>query len=394
MTMRKLRSKIKKGQESKVWAVDYVDHEHTSSSTITKESEKGNKRVKAKDPQVVNVTNQDAVTIANAAQRWLNSCEHERLARETLRFYRSIVQHSINPFIGYLGLIEFSALEVIQFHKTLASTPYPDDFPVARFRGQLRSRGAVNRAVMVLGAVFSDAMLNNDVAHNPVMALPMKYRRNASAREQFGKRLQLGVHIPTNEEIRLILANVRGWYATLIVTAIFSGLRATELRGLRWSDVNLDGGYLEVRRQADRFGQLSASKGLAGFRTVPLPRTVISSLREWRGHCPASPFDLVFPSSGGAAAGNGKIRASLISAVRGAGLMVDSGRRDANGSPILKPKYSSLNSFRHWYAFWCLQSVEDGGLGLPIKMVQERMGHSSVEMTMYVYGHLFSAGKG
>ena len=36
--------------------------------------------------------------------------------------------------------------------------------------------------------------------------------------------------------------------------------------------------------------------------------------------------------------------------------------------------------------------MEDGGLGLPLKMVQERMGHSSITITANVYGHLFPSG--
>jgi integrase len=35
---------------------------------------------------------------------------------------------------------------------------------------------------------------------------------------------------------------------------------------------------------------------------------------------------------------------------------------------------------------------EDGGLCLPPKTVQERMGHSSITMTLDTYGHLFPRG--
>jgi len=38
---------------------------------------------------------------------------------------------------------------------------------------------------------------------------------------------------------------------------------------------------------------------------------------------------------------------------------------------------------------WLNNRPQDGGLGLPLKMVQERMGHSSITMTADTYGHLF-----
>jgi len=51
-----------------------------------------------------------------------------------------------------------------------------------------------------------------------------------------------------------------------------------------------------------------------------------------------------------------------------------------------------LHSLRHFYASWCINPRTDGGLELPPKVVQHRMGHSSITMTMDVYGHLFPSG--
>jgi integrase len=56
-----------------------------------------------------------------------------------------------------------------------------------------------------------------------------------------------------------------------------------------------------------------------------------------------------------------------------------------------KPKYA-LHALRHFYASWCINRRKDGGLELPLKVVQERMGHSSITMTADVYGHLFPSG--
>ena len=56
-----------------------------------------------------------------------------------------------------------------------------------------------------------------------------------------------------------------------------------------------------------------------------------------------------------------------------------------------KPKYAGLHSLRHFYASWCIHPVDRGGQGLPPKVVQDRLGHSSIMMTMDTYGHLFRA---
>lgn len=55
-------------------------------------------------------------------------------------------------------------------------------------------------------------------------------------------------------------------------------------------------------------------------------------------------------------------------------------------------KYSGLHSLRHFFASWLINRKADGGLELPMKVVQERLGHSSITMTADRYGHLFPRG--
>jgi integrase len=58
----------------------------------------------------------------------------------------------------------------------------------------------------------------------------------------------------------------------------------------------------------------------------------------------------------------------------------------------VRAKYPGLHALRHFYASWCINRRTDGGLELPAKVVQERLGHSSIMMTMDIYGHLFPRG--
>jgi integrase len=63
---------------------------------------------------------------------------------------------------------------------------------------------------------------------------------------------------------------------------------------------------------------------------------------------------------------------------------VAAGVVDRNG----RAKYS-MHALRHFYASWCINRKADGGLELPPKSVQARLGHSSIVMTLDRYGHLF-----
>jgi len=48
----------------------------------------------------------------------------------------------------------------------------------------------------------------------------------------------------------------------------------------------------------------------------------------------------------------------------------------------MEAKYTGLHALRHFYASWLINRVRDGGLELPPKSVQARMGHSSIVVTM------------
>jgi integrase len=56
-----------------------------------------------------------------------------------------------------------------------------------------------------------------------------------------------------------------------------------------------------------------------------------------------------------------------------------------------KAKYG-LHSFRHFFASWCINPKDRGGRELPPKEAQRLLGHSSIVMTLDIYGHLFPSG--
>jgi integrase len=52
-------------------------------------------------------------------------------------------------------------------------------------------------------------------------------------------------------------------------------------------------------------------------------------------------------------------------------------------------RYTGLHALRHFYASWLINRKTDGRLELPAKTVQQRLGHSTIAMTMDTYSHLF-----
>ena len=50
----------------------------------------------------------------------------------------------------------------------------------------------------------------------------------------------------------------------------------------------------------------------------------------------------------------------------------------------MRAKYTGFHTLRHFYASWCINRKEEGGLGLSPKVVQDRLGHASINMTLDV----------
>ena len=235
--------------------------------------------------------------------------------------------------------------------------------------------------LLALSSILSDAQDRGLVAQNVAHQRRSRNKKGAGNGRQ-KRLLKVGVDIPTLKEIRAIVAKLGGTgrHRPFLLTAIFTGLRASELRGLRWSDVDLAKGELHVRQGADRYHKIGAPKSATSQRSVPLLPLVSSALREWKLAYPHTESGLVFPG------GRGRpiMLETIIDTIwhpaqLAAGVVIKKGT----------PKYSGLHALRHFYASWCINRKADGGLELPIKVVQGRLGHSSIQITADRYGHLF-----
>jgi len=104
---------------------------------------------------------------------------------------------------------------------------------------------------------------------------------------------------------------------------------------------------------------------------------------QWKLACPRGPHGLVFPNGKGGFENHSNIVQRILCP-----LQIKAGVVDTKG----QAKYTGTHAFRHFYASWCINRKADGGLELPPKTVQQRMGHHSIVVTMDTYGHLFPRG--
>ena len=367
MSVRKRSWKTDRGESREAWVVDYSDQlgeRHLKTFARKRDADAYHAQVTVDVGAGIHTADSRSVTVTDAGKLWLASREAAGVERTTLIDYREHVDLHIAPLIGTTKL-------------TALTVPFVRTFE-DRLR-QERSPAMVRKILVSLSAILADALDRGLVAQNVVRNRRSRNNSPSDARQKH--RLEIGRDIPTPGEIRAIIACLGGGrIRPLLLTAIFTGVRASELRGLRWADVDLARNELHVRQRADRFGTIGLLKSAASRRTVPLLPMVANALREWRLACPRD--GLVFSGSHGQPI-------TLPTIIRRAWHPAQVTAGVVAGS---RAKYSGLHALRHFYASWCINRRADGGLELPIKVVQGRLGHASIQMTADRYGHLFPRG--
>jgi integrase len=378
MSVRKREWTTPKGEKKQAWVVDYFDttgKRRLKTFKLKKEADRFSATAAVEVREGVHVADSASVTVEKAGKLWISSGQGSGLERSSINQRKNHLENHIVPMIGQTLLSKLTVPAIREFEDKL--------------REEGRSAAMVKKILTSLGSILADANERGLAMRNPVRDIrgSRKGRERRQEKRQKGK-LEIGVDIPTKEEIKAFAAALSDHWRPLLITAIFTGMRSSELRGLRWKDVNFKGGEITVNQRADQFKDIGPTKSEAGVRTIPVPPIVINSLKEHRLK-QAAGSELVFANPDGVPrAHKNIIERGLIPTMVRAGVTVPAGT-DEKGNLLLKAKYTGLHALRHFYASWLINRKEDGGLGLPAKMVQERMGHSSIVMTMDTYGHLF-----
>jgi integrase len=415
MSVRKRTWTTSKGLRKEAWIVDYVDQKgerHIKTFGRKKEADAFTTTMRIEVRDGTHTAYSRSLTVKDAAESWLGAARAVGLERTTTDEYQRHVDMHINPSLGALKLAELNAPLIRDFEDKLraGTAPYGKDGSETK----VRSAAMVKRIIGSLGALLADAQERGSVARNVVRELRTRRKRGKERRaERRAKgKLKVGVDIPESAEIKAIVEAAEGRWRPFLMTTALTGLRSSELRGLRWEDVDLKKGEVHVRQRADRYQMIGKPKSEAGERTVPLPAPLLVELREWKLKCPGRrtgqkdtrgkpvrELHYVFPNAeGGVLWHTNIIQDGWIPTQIAAGVCFIV--KDANGQPVLdedgepvrQAKYTGLHALRHFYASWCINQKVDGGLELPAKVVQERLGHSSIMVTLDTYGHLFPRG--
>ncbi len=240
---------------------------------------------------------------------------------------------------------------------------------VEDFRSELHEKGigprTINKSVGLLGSFFRYAVAHQWLSRSPTAGL----KKLSEAKKTQEELMETNVLNP--EEIRRLLGvygEKDGRWKIVVKAAVFTGLREGELLGMQWRDIDWRTKQIHVTRQYTR-GRFSELKTRSSRRSVDMANALIADLRRWWGPCPKGTLNLVFPNG----VGNPESHANLLQ--RGFYPFLEK-------ADLTRIRFHDL---RHTYASLMIANGEHP------KYIQQQMGHSSVKVTMDIYGHLMQS---
>ncbi len=293
------------------------------------------------------------MTVAEFLDYWLEHHAEQKAAKTNLR-YHQIVAHQLKPNLGTIKLDKLSASQIVSMDKKLRDTGYA---PQTR-----------QHAHRVLHTALNFALALRIIPFHPMEGLkapsvPKREIQTFSVEE--AKRF-----------LKVAEAEGLKWHA-FFETAINTGMRVSELRGLRWQDVDFQGGLVRVRQNILRIPKLGRitkpTKNSGSARAVTVDAHVVEILKALKAELEPhkvlgeawEKYDLVFPSEAGTPLEDRRIHLVF--------------KRLCEKAEVKKIRPYDL---RHCSASFLLAA------GVHPKVVAERLGHSSVTLTLNTYSHL------
>jgi len=287
------------------------------------------------------------------ANLWLEEYVANTLKASTYRGYKSILKKHLEPHFGNRALESLTKSEI-------------RSFLLGKMRDGL-SPGRVKRIHSALSGILSQAVEDGIILVNPSSRLTKYLQKKDQSLDN-----EITPYTATELEKYLDTCRVNfSKHYPLMLTFARTGLRLGEGLGLRWCDIDFNGGFLEVR-QSIVDGKVTSSKA-GKIRRVLLTPQLISVLKKHRTNekrkaleiGSTQPLELVFTSSTGTPLDQRNIRARI----------------HYKTCEKAELKRVRIHDLRHSYATIRI------GAGHNIADVSKQLGHSSIKITIDTYYH-------
>ncbi|MCY7961336.1 site-specific integrase [Bacillus spizizenii] len=282
------------------------------------------------------------------AEKWLRTIKVEE---QTLSSYESYFKNHITPGLGDLKLNEIAKSDI----EKLVSNMLENDL----------SAKTIRKAVVIIKASLEKAVDDGLIGVNPAKKVDLP------------KLKETEFNIWTQDQIEIFLEAAKSdRLFTLFRLALMTGMRRGELLGLRWKDIRFDLNTVTIQQTLSNDGKkiLKGTKSRAGRRTINLDKTTIEALQILKERVEEEKsrigedypdYDLVFCTKYGTPLSPPNVRRTFKQISEKANL------------PSIR-----FHDLRHTHATLLLEKR------IPVKVISERLGHSSINVTLNVYAHV------
>lgn len=332
-----------------------------------------------------------AETVAVFATRWLDGLD---LAATTMAGYRKMMRLHVVPTLGTLTLPKVSPTRLAQLYRSLEASGRKD----AKHLGDGLSAASVLKVHVLIGAMLdaavADGLLIRNAARHPDARPPTPKTVRAERPE---------IHPWDAKEVRAFLSWAEQFDDRYVAwfTSVRTGVRRGELLGLQWRDIDHHKGVISVRRSVVLVKQFGGGETFivkppksGRPRTVAVDAATIGLLLDWKRQRAAASLVLAGPES--YVFGDPENRAQhperfsrqfqrSIARCRASQLASAQDEAGRLGRPVdlsVVVREVRLHDLRHTHATLLLQA------GVNPKVVQERLGHANISITLDVYSHV------
>lgn len=235
---------------------------------------------------------------------------------------------------------------------------------------------------MVLHKALQEAMQREYIDKNPasIAVVPTLKSQNV-------KKKEIEIYSKDEQNKLIETAKSNEIYGTVVICALYTGMRRGELLGLQWADINFDNNTIKVNKQIHRiknYESIEDKKTILDFeyntktanstRTISMMPCLVEILKEHK--VSQEKYAKLFKSNYN--------KYNLVFC-RENGMPLDPDTLSSKYHKLsekAKIKQCTFHALRHTFATRALES------GMPAKIVSKILGHSSVELTLDTYTHV------
>ncbi len=289
-------------------------------------------------------------------------CQHN-VSENTLSRYRGGIRRHIKPELGDIPLKDITPMKLQTFyHEKLENGKINREGGLAG--ATVRGFHNILHKALKLAVRWELIKTNPADAVDPPKPAPAEQSMNYLSSEQTARFLEA--------------CDTQEWYGPILKTAVLTGLRMEELRGIRWQDLNKENQTVAIVEVVvtTQTGEdvIKEPKSAGSRRTVSIPERTLQILNEWKkqqhkqrmeiGPEWEKENDRIFTTRVGTSPNPSNLRRALKNVLNQADL------------PDIR-----FHDLRHTHASVMLEQ------GIHPKVVAERLGHSSVRITLDRYSH-------